>query len=91
MEVYYPNNNYNAQVGSNGQALAKKICDKLAALGLNYRGTMIRNAMSDKYPDGSAADYYGLIRRCKNNGIPGLIIEHAFLDNANDYYTYLDI
>ena len=69
--------------------LAKKICDKLAALGLNYRGTLIRNASYDKYPDGSAADYYGLIRRCKNNGIPGLIIEHAFLDNANDYYTYL--
>lgn len=89
VEVYYPNSNYNAQVGSNGQALAKKICDKLAALGLNYRETLIRNASYDKYPDGSAADYYGLIRRCKNNGIPGLIIEHAFLDNANDYYTYL--
>ena len=89
VEVYYPNSNYNAQVGSNGQALAKKICDKLAALGLNYRGTLIRNASYGKYPDGSAADYYGLIRRCKNNGIPGLIIEHAFLDNANDYYTYL--
>jgi len=89
VEVYYPNSNYNAQVGSNGQALAKKICDKLAALGLNYRGTLIRNASYDKYPDGSAADYYGLIRRCKNNGIPGLIIEHTFLDNANDYYTYL--
>lgn len=89
VEVYYPNSNYNAQVGSNGQALAKKICDKLAALGLNYRGTKIRDASYDKYPDGSAADYYGLIRRCKNNGIPGLIIEHAFLDNANDYYTYL--
>lgn len=89
VEVYYPNSNYNAQVGGNGQALAKKICDKLAALGLNYRGTLIRNASYDKYPDGSAADYYGLIRRCKNNGIPGLIIEHAFLDNANDYYTYL--
>ena len=56
---------------------------------MNYRGTLIRNASYDKYPDGSAADYYGLIRRCKNNGIPGLIIEHAFLDNANDYYTYL--
>lgn len=89
VEVYYPNSNYNSQVGSNGQALAKKICDKLAALGLNYRGTLIRNATYDKYPDGSAADFYGLIRRCKNNGIPGLIIEHAFLDNANDYYTYL--
>lgn len=89
VEVYYLNSNYNAQVGGNGQALAKKICDKLAALGLNYRGTLIRNASYDKYPDGSAADYYGLIRRCKNNGIPGLIIEHAFLDNANDYYTYL--
>ena len=62
VEVYYPNGNYNAQVGSNGQALAKKICDKLAALGLNYRGTLIRNASYDKYPDGSAADYYGLIK-----------------------------
>lgn len=41
------------------------------------------------YPDGSVADYYGLIRRGVRAGIPTLIIEHAYVDNANDYNTYL--
>lgn len=41
------------------------------------------------YPDGSASDYYGLIRNATNAGIPSVIIEHAFLSNESDYRRFL--
>lgn len=88
--VYYPNSNYNANVGKNGRALANIIQSKLTALGLASGGIHIRNSEnSTKYPDGSLADYYGVIKRCKENGIPALIVEHAFISNASDAKNYL--
>ncbi len=83
-EVYYPNNNYNSSIGSQGSSAATKIQAELTALGLYNRGTKIRNAVNDKYPNGSAADYYGIVRMSKLAGFPGLIVEHAFIDNKND-------
>lgn len=88
--VYYPNSNYNATCGATGQALADVILSKLTDLGLASGGIHIRNSENGtKYPDGSLADYYGVIKRCKENGIPGLIVEHAFVSNANDAKNYL--
>lgn len=34
------------------------------------------------YPDGSRADYYSVIRNSKYNGVPGIIVEHAYLSDA---------
>ena len=84
-EVYYPNANYNAAIGETGKQLAQKIQNKLAALGLADRGIKIRNS-GDKttYPDGSLADYYGVIKNSKLNGFAGIIVEHAFVSNASD-------
>lgn len=89
--VYYPNGNYNASVGSIGKGLAGVILNKLIALGLKQwsTGTIVWNATNDKYPDGSAADYLGVIRNCKLVGIPAVLIEHAFISNASDYNGYL--
>lgn len=88
--VYYPNNNYNSSVGTTGKNLATIIESKLTDLGLASGGIHIRNSENNtRYPDGSLADYYGVIKRCKENGIPGLIVEHAFISNANDAKTYL--
>ena len=88
--VYYPNANYNANCGATGQALANVILSKLTELGLANGGIHIRNSENGtKYPDGSLADYYGVIKRCKENGIPGLIVEHAFISNASDAQKYL--
>lgn len=88
--VYYPNSNYNANCGATGQALASSILSKLTALGLASGGIHIRNSENGtKYPDGSLADYYGVIKRCKENGIPALIVEHAFVTNASDAQKYL--
>lgn len=90
--VYYPNSNYNAGIGQVGQGIAQKIYEKLRALGLSAwgSGTMIWNATEDKYDDGSAADYLGVIRNCKKAGIPAVLIEHAFLSSYGDYSSFLN-
>ncbi len=52
---------------------------------MNQREILIRNSGDNtKYPDGSLADYYGVIRRSKEAGITAIIVEHAFLTNASD-------
>lgn len=88
--VYYPNSNYNSGCGQTGKALAQIIESKLTDLGLASGGIHIRNSENGtKYPDGSAADYYGVIKRCKENGIPALIVEHAFISNPDDAKNFL--
>ena len=90
-EVYYPNSNYLNWVGNEGKELASKIESQLSALGLENRGIKIRNsADGTTYPDGSLADYYGVIRRSKLEGIPAVIVEHAFLTNTSDASKFLN-
>ena len=88
-EVYYPNGNYDASVGVEGGKLADRILEKLGALGLNIRGKQIHNADEMKYPDGSVADVYRVIRDGKLAGIPAIIVEHAFMTNAGDVNKFL--
>lgn len=84
-EVFYPNANYNSSIGSMGANLATQVERQLVALGLGNRGISIRNSADNTtYPDGSLADYYGVIRRSKLAGFPAIIIEHAFLTNPSD-------
>lgn len=87
--VYYPNANYNSEVHEEGKKIAAVISEKLEDLGLANRGIIIRNAVDDKYDDGTAADYYGIIRHSKLNGFPGLIIEHGFLSNKDDVNNFM--
>ena len=47
------------------------------------------NTADELYPDGSMADYYGLINEGTRAGISTIIVEHAFLSNAGDYRNYL--
>ena len=88
-EIWYPNQNYNPWTSQVGGSAASKILEQLTRLGLHNRGTQIRNANEDKYPDGSAADYYAVIRHCKEYGIPGIIVEHAFMSNSSDAANFL--
>lgn len=41
------------------------------------------------YPNGEIMDYYGIVRIGVELGIPAIIIEHAFLNNENDYRNFL--
>ena len=89
-EVYYPNANYNVN-GSyeEGKELAEQILKQLTSLGLKDRGIKVRNTVVDEYEDGTKQDYYGVIRRSKLAGFPGIIVEHAFITNSSDANTYL--
>lgn len=83
--VFYPNSNYDNDAGTKGATLASKIIEQLEKLGLKNNGIRIRNSENNTvYPDGSLADYYGVIRRSKEYGIPAVIVEHAFLNNVSD-------
>lgn len=85
VEVYYPNPNYNSEVHRKGEALADQIQQQLVSLGLGNRGSKEDPSTENiSFPDGSRADGYQVIRYNKLNGIPGIIVEHAFLTNPSD-------
>lgn len=91
-EVYYPNTSGNKNLSSNGQALAKAIQSQLAALGLYDRGIKIRNytdGTTSSNPNSSDQDYYGVIRYAKQANITGLIVEHCFISNKEEFDKYL--
>lgn len=86
-ETYVPTNssNYlNDATRAPGYALGSKIQAGLVALGFSDRGVKIKDSTTTKYPDGSTADYFSIIYNSRLAGIPGLIVEHGFVTNAND-------
>ena len=91
-EVYYPNTSGNKNLSSNGQNLAKAIQKQLTALGLYDRGIKIRNytdGTTSSNPNSSDQDYYGVIRYAKQANITGLIVEHCFISNKDEFDKYL--
>lgn len=88
--VYYPNANYNTPVSVAGQRLSQLVLNRLTSLGLANRGTLIRNSEDNTlYPDGTLADYYGVIKNSKLSGFAGIIIEHAFVTSPEDVSSFL--
>lgn len=72
------------------QSMGKTILSQLNKNpGTTNRGLLKRLSSSATYPNGSRADYYGLIRYSTTQGIPAMIVEHAFLDNTTDYNKFL--
>lgn len=90
-EVWYPNPTGNANIHKKGAELAQSIEDQLAALGLKKRGIHYRNYSYDRSVDQNVGDidYYSVIRNNKANGIPAVIVEHAFVSNPTDASKYL--
>lgn len=88
-EVIVQNNNWKPSVGTDSKELGQAILDELVKVGLSDRGIYTKNAQQDKYENGSAADYYAVNRYSKLRGIPGIIIEHAFISNKDDANKYL--
>lgn len=95
-EVYYPNTHWRPDISANGKNVAQAIQSQLVSLGLNDRGIKFRTIDTNIYPDpfryddSSVADYYGIIRNAKYNGLTGMIIEHCFINNVSDYNNYLN-
>lgn len=85
-EAWVPNNSayLNAQTHVVAEGLGKRILANLQGLGLQNRGVRTLDADDVQYSDGSVADYYGIIYYSRLAGIPGMIVEHAFLSNEDD-------
>lgn len=66
-------------VASQCQKLGNAILGKLQGLGLRNRGNQV--TASKDYP---GEDYYAINRLSARYGIPGIIVEHCFMDNAHD-------
>lgn len=77
-EVYYPNTSGDSHgTSAEGKKAAQEIQDELVALGLYDRGITTTNE-----------EYY-VIRNSKYAGFPGIIVEHAFIDNSYDVSRFL--
>lgn len=100
-EVWIPyNSSYRNSAHVAGERLGDDILAELSKLGINNRGTKTRiidDEVSSRYGYDSNgdgvndvyADYYGDIRYARLAGMPGIIVEHAFIDSS-DYWNYLN-
>ena len=86
-EVIIPNDGsyYYEDVHIEGKQLAEKILAQITDLGIAERRIYWIDATDgETYPDGSLADYFTVIEESHRAGIPGIIVEHAFISNYND-------
>ena len=58
--------------------LANKVMKNLASMGLSYRGVFQMEV----------GDEFAVIRCAREQGIPGILIEHGFISNAGDVLNY---
>ena len=89
--MIYPNLSWKPQVGADGKRLAKLIEDELVGIGLERRAIYSKNTtIGETYEDGSISDYFTVQISAKEHGIPGIIVEHAFVTNSSDVNNYLN-
>jgi len=81
---------------SESAVLGNLVLDKLGELGIRDNGVKTRKfsddgAVPDYYEDEAHTewDYYGINRYSALEGIPSLLIEHAFMDNPSDLQAFL--
>ena len=89
--MIYPTLSWKPQVGADGKRLAKLIEDELVGIGLERRAIYSKNTtIGETYEDGSISDYFTVQISAKEHGIPGIIVEHAFVTNSSDVNNYLN-
>lgn len=64
--------------------LGNSILTELAKLGLENDGLLKKNSNDMMDENGKPLDYYAINRHCANRDIPGIIVEHCYMDNASD-------
>ncbi len=81
-EVFVPNyKKYTADM----KVLGELIINNLAKTGVKAKGVYVRTKEEKgHYDDGSVQDWYYLISLSVEGGNPGIIIEHAYMDNTHD-------
>lgn len=91
--VIVPNRSWKPNLATQGEALATAILDELKAVGVQMRPNKIYSrdtTVGEKYPDGSKSDYFSVQIYSKEEGFPGIIVEHAFLSSPSDVNDFLN-
>ena len=83
-----PRGRYRPEQGAASKRTAEACLQELEQLGMENRGTMVQLG-SDRYADGTYVDAFAIVRGCVIENIPGIILEHGFLDNKADYREFL--
>ena len=76
-EVYAPTANGTSYTKASVE-LAQKVMNNLSALGLTYRGVFQM----------TVGDEFAVVRCAREQGIPGILIEHGFISNSGDVWKY---
>lgn len=87
--VFVASGNYRKEIAQQGWDLAGIILEELSKLGLKNNGTYKNlSETGNKYPNGKLADYYAIVRYGILYKVPGIIVEHAFVNNPSDCKNY---
>lgn len=82
---------YKEEIAKEEQKLGVNILHELSGLGLKSQGLLLRTSEDGAtYPNGAIKDYYAIVNAGIREGIPAIIIEHAFMDNKTDYERFLN-
>ena len=82
---------YKRDLAEEEKKLGVNILNELAGLGIEDQGLLLRDSENgETYENGATADYYAIIRNGIKQDILSVLIEHAFLDNEDDYYGFLN-
>lgn len=91
--IMVQHSNYNVNnVHQKSMDIGRNILNELNGIGISTstgNGLVERWSGDDKYPDGSVADYYAILRHAKEKGIPAVIVEHCYLTNSSDRSSFL--
>ena len=82
--------NYKKEVSKQAQLLGCYFLKQLEQAGVENQGLLMRTSeKNEKYPNGKLRDYYRIIHESIEQKIPGVIVEHAFVDNDKDVQQFL--
>lgn len=80
-EIFVP---YKDKFYKESKQFADIILENLANLGIVNTGVKTRlSETNTKYPDGTIADYYGIIRCSYLHNIPAILVEHCYIDSSD--------
>lgn len=92
-EVYVTAYNAEARYNNYCSQLAYSVLDNLRQVGVPSRDSnpIIKYSTNPSriYPDGTRADWMGMIRNPVYNGIPAILIEHCYITNYEDRNSFL--
>lgn len=88
--VIVPTGNYNKEVSEQAQLLGCYFLKHLEQAGVTNQGLMMRTSeKNEKYPNDQLRDYYRVIHHSIEQKMPGVIVEHTFVDNDSDVKQFL--